>query len=93
MDNAKERQCSHCKSRAVVEYRLFESTVNEMKQIIRSSERPVVNISEAVGAMLPLTSRVRPGPLRVAGLWRRVLVEAGAKEKELDMHLQSGARR
>jgi len=88
MDTAKERQCSGCKSRAVVEYQQFESAVNEIRQIISSSERPLVSISKAVGVMSPLTSRVRPGPLRVVRLWRKVLLEAGVKENELNAYLE-----
>ena len=88
MDMAKERQCSRCKSRAVVEYQQFESTVNEIRQIISSSERPLVSISKAVGVMSPLTSQVRPGPLRVVRLWRKVLLEAGVKENELNAYLE-----
>ena len=90
MDTAKERQCSRCKSRAAVEYQQFESAVNEIRQIISSSERPLAIISRAVGAMSPLTSQVRPGPLRIVRLWRKVLLEAGVKESELDAYL--GAR-
>lgn len=90
-DKVKERQCSRCKSRAVVEYDQFESVVNQMKKIIRSSERPIVSISKAVAIMLPLTSRVRPGPIRVVNLWRRVLIETGVKETEANAYLQSGA--
>lgn len=88
MDEAKERQCSRCKSRAVAEYQQFESAVNEIGQIISSSERPLVSISKAVVAMSPLTGRVRPGPLRVVRLWRKVLLEAGVKENELDAYLE-----
>ena len=91
MDRPKERQCSSCKSRAVVEYRQFEWAVDEIEKIINSSEPPLASISKAVVAMSPLTSQVRPGPLRVAKLWRKVLLEAGVKEKELDMYLQSSA--
>jgi len=87
MDTAKERQCSRCKSRAAVEYQRFESAVNEIRHIISSSERPLVSISKAVGVMSPLTSRVRPGPLRVIRLWRKVLLEAGVKENELNAYL------
>jgi hypothetical protein len=88
MDTAKERQCSRCKSRAVVEYQQFETAVNEIRQIISSSERPLAIISKAVGVMSPLTSRVRPGPLRVVRLWRKVLLEAGVKENELNAYLE-----
>jgi len=88
MDTAKERQCSRCKSRAFVEYQQFESAVNGIRQIIKSSERPPVSISKAVGVMSPLTGRVRPGPLRVVRLWRKVLLEAGVKENELDAYLE-----
>jgi len=88
MDNAKERQCSRCKSRAVIEYQQFESAVNEIRLITSSSERPLASISRAVGAMSPLTSRVRPGPLRIVRLWRKVLLEAGVKENELDAYLE-----
>lgn len=88
MDTAKERQCSRCKSRAVVEYQQFESAVNEIRQIISSSERPLASISKAVGVMSPLTSQVRPGPLRVVRLWRKVLLEAGVKENELNAYLE-----
>lgn len=82
-----ERQCSQCKSRAVVKYHQFESVINQIKQIIHSSERPVVSISKAVIAMSPLTSRVRPRPLRVIRLWKKVLIEAGVKEDELNTYL------
>ena len=88
MDMAKERQCSRCKSRAAVEYQQFEFAVNEIKQIISSSEPPLVSIPKAVGAMSPLTGRVRPGPLRVVRLWRKVLLEAGVKENELNAYLE-----
>ena len=88
MDMAKERQCSRCKSRAVVEYQQFESAVNEIRQIISSSERPLVSISKAVGVMSPLTSQVRLGPLKVVRLWRKVLLEAGVKENELNAYLE-----
>jgi hypothetical protein len=88
MDMAKERQCSRCKSRAVVEYQQFEFAVNEIRQIISSSERPLVSISKAVGVMSPLTGRVRLGPLRVVRLWRKVLLEAGVKENELNAYLE-----
>jgi hypothetical protein len=88
MDTAKERQCSRCKSRAVVEYQQFESAVNETRQIISRSEGPLISISKAVRVMSPLTSRVRPGPLRVVRLWRKVLLEAGVKENELDAYLE-----
>jgi len=90
MDMAKERQCSHCKSRAVVEYQQFESAVKEIRQIISSSEQPLAIISKAVGVMSPLTSQVRPGPLRIVKLWRKVLLEAGVKEDELDAYLEGG---
>jgi DNA-directed RNA polymerase subunit RPC12/RpoP len=90
MDKVKERQCSRCKSRAVVEYGQFESVVNQMREIIRSSERPIVSISRAVAIMLPLSSRVRPGPLRVMNLWRKVLIEAGVKDDEVDAYLTTG---
>lgn len=90
IDEARERQCSRCKSRAVVEYPQFESAVNEIRQIISSSERPLATISRAVGVMSPLTSQVRPGPLRVLRLWRKVLLEAGVKESELDAYLGAG---
>lgn len=88
MDVAKERQCSRCKSRAVAEYQQFESAVNEIRQIISSSEQPLAIISKAVGVMSPLTSQVRLGPLRVVKLWRKVLLEAGVKENELDAYLE-----
>ncbi len=89
MDTAKKRQCSSCKSRAVVEYQQFESAVNEIRQIISSSsERPLVIISKAVEVMSPLTGRIRPGPLRVVRLWRKVLLEAGVKENELNAYLE-----
>jgi hypothetical protein len=38
--------------------------------------------------MSPLTSQVRPGPLRVVRLWRKVLLEAGVKENELDVYIE-----
>ncbi len=88
MDVAKERQCSRCKSRAVVECQQFESAVKEIRQIISSSELPLVSILKAVGVMSPLTGRVRPGPLRVVRLWRKVLLEAGVKENELNAYLE-----
>jgi len=72
----------------VVGYQQFESAVNEIRQIIRSSERPLASISKAVGVMSPLTSQVRPGPLRVVRLWRKVLLEAGVKENELNAYLE-----
>ena len=72
----------------VVGYQQFESAVNEIRQIISSSERPLVSISKAVGVMSPLTSRIRPGPLRVVRLWRKVLLEAGVKENELNAYLE-----
>jgi hypothetical protein len=88
MDLAKERQCSRCKSRAAVEYQQFESAVNGIRQIIGSSEGPLVSISKAVGVMSPLTGRVKPGPLRIVRLWKKVLLEAGVKENELDAYLE-----
>ena len=86
---AKERQCSRCKSRAVAEYQQFETVVSEMRQIIRDSERPLISISKAVQAMAPLASRVKPGPRSILGLWRKVLLEAGVREKDLNSHLPS----
>jgi hypothetical protein len=88
MDMAKERQCSSCKSRTVVDYLQFESVLNEIRQIISSSERPLVSISKAVRIMSLLASQVRPGLLRVVRLWRKVLLEAGVKENELDAYLE-----
>ena len=88
MDTAKERQCSRCKSRAAVEYQQFESAVNEIRHIISSSERPLASISKAAGVMSPLTGRIRPGPLMVIRLWRKVLLEAGVKENELNAYLE-----
>jgi hypothetical protein len=88
MDMAKERQCSRCKSRAVAEYQQFETVVSEMRQIIRGSERPLISISKAVQAMSPLASQIRPGPLRIMKLWRKVLLEAGVRESELDNYLR-----
>jgi DNA-directed RNA polymerase subunit RPC12/RpoP len=91
LDKAKERQCSNCKSRAVVEYQQFETVVSEMRQIIRGSERPIISISKAVQAMSPLASQIRPGPLRIMRLWRKVLLEAGVRENELDNYLRGQA--
>jgi hypothetical protein len=89
MDVAKERQCSRCKSRAVVEYQQFQSAVDGIRLIVNSSERPFVSISKAVEIMSPLTSLVRPGPLRVIRLWKKILLEAGVRENELNMYLRA----
>jgi DNA-directed RNA polymerase subunit RPC12/RpoP len=91
LDKAKERQCSSCKSRAIVEYQQFETVVREMRQIIRGSERPLISISKAVQAMSPLASQIRPGPLRIMRLWRRVLLEAGVRENDLNNYLPGQA--
>lgn len=85
------REDGHCERTTVfpLQYQQFESAVNEIRQIIGSSERPLAGISRAVELMSPLTSRVRPGPLRVVQLWRKVLLEAGVKENELNTYLRT----
>jgi len=92
MDEVTERQCSRCKSRAVSEYRQFETVVSEMRKVIRRArEQPLISISKAVQAMSPLASRIRPGRLRIMRLWRKVLLEAGVRENDLDNYLPGHA--